>query len=303
MTGSAQRLPLCADESRRRGEDPIGTAPHWQEVTVLELDIPIWAQLREQERWTPAQVATMERLGEKVKAAGVGFGLLGSAPLEPGQPLRMRHYTLGEGGYMRRDYQRDLPQTNWESAVVDTLLEPQNLSNWEALPVPSGPDAHVCTNGAVDASCGKYGILVYSALNTAGLRAWRTAHFGGHRFAATAVELPSGLLWAHLTPELAVKVARREVEPANVRQHLRGFAGLPKLAQVLDRELLTQRGWDWLTAHRWAEVEGERVTLHYRWHDQNGSVQARVLEKDPLQVPMSSHKPECSEVKQYRVIF
>ena len=36
---------------------------------------------------------------------------------------------------MRRDYQRDLPQTNWESAVVDTLLEPQNLSNWEAVSV------------------------------------------------------------------------------------------------------------------------------------------------------------------------
>lgn len=295
-------LPLCADVSRQLGEDPIGTAPHWQEVTVLELDVPKWARLRDVAAWTPEQSQLFERLREKVEVSGAGFGLLMSAPAQTGNPLKVRHYTLGAGGYTRRDFQSDWPQSEWARGLIDTLLEPQNLRNWQEVTAPEGPDLHICTHGTVDAACGKYGVPVYQALNAAGLRAWRTGHFGGHRFAATAVELPSGLLWAHLTPELSVKVARREVQPAEVRPHLRGFAGLPTLGQVLGRELLVQYGWDWLHAERWAEVEDSEVTLNYLWHGKQGRVRARV-DHELLKVAGSSHKAEWSEVKQYRVTW
>lgn len=297
------RLLLCADASRAAGEDPIGTAPHWQEVTVLELDIPVWAQLRDVEVWTPQQAAVFEELRGKVEASGAGFGLLMSAPQESGGPLRVRHYTLGAGGYTRRDYASDLPQSEWARGLRDTLLEPQNLTGWQPQPIPNGPDFHVCTHGTVDASCGKYGAPVFAALQKEGLRAWRTGHFGGHRFAATAVELPTGMLWAHLTPELALRVARREVTPTEVRPHLRGFAGLPPLAQVLDRELLIRHGWDWLSAHRWAEVEGEWVTLRHVWHGIFGETRARVVEREKVNIPASSRKPETKEFTQYTVIF
>lgn len=298
------RLPLCADVSRQLGEDPIGTAPHWQEVTVLELDVPTWASVRDYENWTPLQSGLFERLREKVEASGAGFGLLMSAPLRPSQSLRVRHYTLGTeagtGGYTRRDYQSDLPQSEWAHGLIDTLLEPANLQNWQEVEAPGGPDIHVCTHGTVDAACGKYGIPVHQTLLNAGWRSWRTGHFGGHRFAATAVELPSGLLWAHLTPELAVKVARREVQPADVRQHLRGFAGLSPLAQAVDREMLMQRGWEWLAARRSAQVEGQNVQLSYDLNGHTGSVSARVTHT-MLSVPGSSHHPERSECRQYRV--
>lgn len=297
------RLPLCADVSRQLGEDPVGTAPHWAEVTVLELDVPVWAQLRRVEAWTAEQRQVFERLRGRVEASGAGFGLLMSAPEQPGAPLRVRHYRRGAGGYMRRDYCAPLPQSEWARALTDTLLEPQRLRDWQELPVPSGPDLHVCTHGTVDAACGKYGVPVYRALHGAGLRAWRTGHFGGHRFAATAVEFPSGLLWAHLTPELALRVARRDLHPAEVKRHLRGFAGLPPLAQVLDRELLVQHGWAWLQAERTATVNGPDVTLAYAWNGQRGEVRARVEEAGRLAVPGSSHKAERTDVAQYRVMF
>ncbi len=38
---SRTSITLCADVSRASGEDPIGTPPHWAEVTVLELDVPV----------------------------------------------------------------------------------------------------------------------------------------------------------------------------------------------------------------------------------------------------------------------
>ncbi|THF87953.1 sucrase ferredoxin [Deinococcus sp. KSM4-11] len=294
------RLPLCADVSRALGEDPIGTAPHWQEVTVLELDVPVWSKVRDVANWTPQHHRLFERLRGKVEASGAGFGLLMSAPATRGQPLRVRHYTLGAGGYGRRDYASDLPQAEWVRGLTDTLLDPQHLSAWEEQAVPLGPDVHVCTHGTVDAACGRYGVPVYHHLAAAGERAWRTGHFGGHRFAATAVELPSGLLWAHLTPDLAVQVARREVPPAEVARHLRGFSGLPPLAQVVDRDLLVRHGWDWLAARRWAEVDGEDVTLQFEWRGECGLVRATVTH-DLLSVPGSSHKPEWSDVRQYRL--
>lgn len=298
----APRLPLCADASLAAGEDPIGTAPHWQEVTVLELDVPVWARLRDVANWTPEQSGVFERLRGRVEASGAGFGLLMSAPARAGAPLRVRHYVRQHGGFVRRDYASDLPQTEWARGLTDTLLEPQNLRGWRPAEAPSsGPDLHVCTHGTVDAACGRYGVPVYAALQAAGLRSWRTGHFGGHRFAATAVDLPGGLLWAHLSPELAVRVARREVHPAEVAANLRGFAGLPPLAQVVDRELLIRSGWDWLRAERWAEVSGETVTLHFVLDGVRGTARAQVTPAPPLQLPGSSHKPALGDVKQWRL--
>ncbi|THF70405.1 sucrase ferredoxin [Deinococcus sp. Arct2-2] len=296
------RSALCADASRAAGEDPIGTAPHWQEVTVLELDVPMWARLRDAANWTPEQQGVFERLRGKVEASGAGFGLLMSAPASPNQPLQVRHYRLGKGGFQRSDYQSAHPQSGWAHGLIDTLLEPQNLSGWQRVERPSsGSDIHVCTHGTVDASCGRYGVPVYAALQAAGLRSWRTGHFGGHRFAATAVDLPSGYLWAHLTPELAVQVARREVHPAEVAGHLRGFAGLPPLAQVLDRELLVRSGWNWLRAQRRAEVDGENVTLQFDLDGVQGVARAHVRPAPSLQLPGSSHTPDLGDVRQWHL--
>ena len=296
------RLALCADASLAAGEDPIGTAPHWQEVTVLELDVALWARLRDAANWTPEQSGVFERLRGKVEASGAGFGLLMSAPARAGQPLRVRHYVRGKGGYQRRDYHSGLPQSEWARGLTDTLLEPHNLKQWQSVDAPtSGPDVHVCTHGTVDAACGRYGVPVHAALQAAGMRSWRTGHFGGHRFAATAVDLPSGYLWAHLTPDLAVRVARREVHPAEVARHLRGFAGLPPLAQLLDRELLIRHGWNWLRAERRAVVEGKTVTVHFELDGLRSVARAEIAPAPSLKLLGSSHKPDLSDVKQWQL--
>lgn len=295
------RLPLCADISREAGEDPIGTAPFWQEVTVLELDITVWAQLRDPSAWTDEQRGVFEALRERVEDSGAGFGLLMSAPAARGTPLRVRHYRQGPGGFVRRDYLSPFSQNQWARGLHDTLLDRRCLQEWTEQEAPQGSDFHVCTHGTVDAACGKYGAPVYQALDAAGVRAWRTGHFGGHRFAATAVELPSGYLWAHLSPGLALKVAGREVHPAELRAHLRGFAGLPPLAQVVDRELLMHHGWAWTRARRRAEIQGTEVWLHYEFGGRQGTVHATVEEAAALQLPGSSHKPGRTDVRQHCV--
>ena len=259
-------------------------------------------RLRDAANWTLEQSGVFERLRGKVEDSGAGFGLLMSAPARAGQPLRVRHYVRGKGGYQRRYYHSGLPQSEWARGLTDTLLEPHNLKQWQPVDAPpSDPDIHVCTHGTVDASCGRYGVPVYAALQAAGMRSWRTGHFGGHRFAATAVDLPSGYLWAHLTPQLAVRVARREVHPAEVARHLRGFAGLLPLAQLLDRELLIRHGWNWFRAERRAEVNGEEVTLHFELDGLRSAARAEIAPALSLKLPGSSHKPGLSDMKQWQL--
>lgn len=61
----------------------------------------------------------------------------------------------------------------------------------------------VCTNGAYDKCCGKYGFSVYleAAKNENGFIAWQTTHLGGHRFAANVLFLPYGIYYGRVSKE------------------------------------------------------------------------------------------------------
>ncbi|MEP7286004.1 MAG: sucrase ferredoxin [Chloroflexota bacterium] len=58
-----------------------------------------------------------------------------------------------------------------------------------------------CTNGRRDKCCTKFGLPVYQAAEKmVGDAAWQTTHLGGHRFAATAVFLPHGIVYGRISP-------------------------------------------------------------------------------------------------------
>ena len=62
----------------------------------------------------------------------------------------------------------------------------------------------VCTHGLRDRCCAKFGLPVYSAFSSElELDPWEITHLGGHRFAATAIIFPSGIMYGYLTPQLA----------------------------------------------------------------------------------------------------
>ncbi len=83
-------------------------------------------------------------------------------------------------------------------------------------------DAHtifICTNGARDACCATIGRKL-STTFADDERAWECTHLGGHRFAPTALELPSGNVYGRLT--------NLELSSA----HLRGNSFLEPRAQA-----------------------------------------------------------------------
>ncbi|WP_045233755.1 sucrase ferredoxin, partial [Deinococcus pimensis] len=206
-------LDLCAHDSRRSGEDPIGSAGRWDHAFRVELSLAAWDRFRDPDAWSPRRRDLMTRVAERTKATGVGHGLLLTATDEAGDRVRrVTHYARPArrfAAYVRTDHDTD--EDGLLDLMEDALLGDRVLPEDAPAPPDATLDLHVCTHGRVDAACGKLGYPLFSELRDRLPEAdvWRNGHFGGHRFAPTLVELPAGRAWGHLTPDVATGIARR----------------------------------------------------------------------------------------------
>jgi hypothetical protein len=78
------------------------------------------------------------------------------------------------------------------------------------------------------------------------LRVWQTSHFGGHNFAPTVVDFPSGRFWGHLDSAVLDALVYQQGDVAQLRAYYRGWAGCDRWAQIAEREFWMQEGWPWL---------------------------------------------------------
>ena len=123
--------------------------------------------------------------------------------------------------------------------VVDFVREPtlDGAVDWPE------PVLAVCTQGSHDVCCGTDGTrFAQAAANVIPVLA--VSHTGGHRFAPTAVELPSGRMWANLDIETLQQIVSAEgpVPVANYRGSVRMPAGP---VQVAEAAAFARFGWDW----------------------------------------------------------
>jgi hypothetical protein len=238
---------LCSRLSAQRGLPLIGSAGCHSAILAFELPPP----------WTPRLVGSRGG-GDALDAALVAIAELSadvrvlalepSAEAEDGR-RRVLWFRRDEGwfsGYSRREY-RVLPETL--PAVLHQLAETGFTS---ADPVGGGErgrDLLVCTHGSRDACCGRFGYPLYRRLGEAAaraaadLRVWRCSHLGGHRFAPTLLDLPSGRLFGRLGD--AEADALLDGGPAlreGLKAVYRGRMALPEPVQILERELWLQAG-------------------------------------------------------------
>ena len=155
------------------------------------------------------------------------------------------------------------------STVLDDLAELVHLDVAAlsagvdpGLPTYDEPLWLVCTNGRRDRCCAEAGRSVAATL--AGSwpeETWETTHLGGHRFAATLLALPSGLILGRLDAASAVH-ACREVAAGRVPVDLaRGRAGLDPRAQVAELHLCRELEERRLGAVRATDVDHDTVTV------------------------------------------
>ena len=120
----------------------------------------------------------------------------------------------------------------------------------------------VCTNGRRDRCCTEAGRPVAATLAGHWPEAtWETTHLGGHRFAATLLALPAGVVLGRLDVETAV-TACRDLETGRVPVGVtRGRAGTAPRAQVAELHLRRELDEPALDAVRATRVNGDTVTL------------------------------------------
>lgn len=91
----------------------------------------------------------------------------------------------------------------------------------------------ICTNAKRDRCCALRGLPVYRQLTEIiGTAAWRTTHLSGHRFAATGVVLPDGIVYGRID-DGGVKILVEETLAGRIYlPALRGRSCYPPVAQA-----------------------------------------------------------------------
>lgn len=255
---------FCSEVSQANGEDPIGTAgtaDHW---LLIEMPQP-WTEKMFQE--DPRIKSLIELLKQLFMKKGIMLRPVLIVPdkaySQPGQ-TRIIYYRRPQqqfAQYQKQEFR--VPEANFPrlaTAIMKNLMGQTN--ELETFQGDRYDTSHireilVCTHGNVDAACARFGFPIYKRLKAdyadrsgGRLRVWRCSHFGGHKFAPTLIDLPSGRLWGHLEPGALDLLMTQGGDVSGLRSHYRGWAGLSKFEQIAEREIWMQEGWPWLGLHK-----------------------------------------------------
>lgn len=233
---------------------------------LMELDTPWAHNIRESRHFPPPVATLLERAYAREWYLSTRFHCIApdAEHSRPGHTrfLHLRRPPGPAAGFTKEDY---LVPDGAEADLARALVEAPDVE-MDAAPTPFAPyrqdtghvrDLLVCTHGAVDACCARFGYPLYDLLRRryaaksgGRLRAWRVSHFGGHRLAPTLIDFPEGRYWGHLNAAALERLVRRAEPLADLRPHYRGWGGLAnRFEQVLEREAFIAEGWAW-TAYR-----------------------------------------------------
>jgi hypothetical protein len=248
IVGAKPRIPRsCSLASRGAGESPIGWSIVGRRFLLVEVPLPWPAEIETASGLPPG---LDQVLAERADDADPFFEAI--VP-EPGASVSGRTRVILYGP--SRDRGTGLIRSEHLVPAVEVA---DLVRAWLAGEPVGGDDESgatrdvvVCTHGAHDTCCGRFGAPAFLALRDGlggpHLRVWRGSHTGGHRFAPTFLELPDGRSWGRLRPGDAERILRREGDPGLLRGQYRGFGRLPNYYErLVEAELLFRHGWSWL---------------------------------------------------------
>jgi hypothetical protein len=297
LVGSLQLSwpPPCSDWAKSQRLGPIGSAGYYDGFLLVEQPLPWPSDVSEMpELAEVAKVAYGARLRLQAVARDTRAGAGGPAAAEgSGEEASRTAMTDDAGSRLRRliCYRSTRPGWAGPMARSELLAAPESLAEVaqavvEAAAVAPEPgdggaaataDVLVCTHGRRDACCGARGMELLGALADAprfghpDVRLWRTSHTGGHRFAPTAIALPSASLWAWADAALLAQVVDAEGPVGLSLTRYRGCASLGSPAQqAVEKAVLSEVGWPLLSSWRRAADLGDGLVrleteLHGTW--------------------------------------
>lgn len=252
---------FCSVCARQSGLDPVGFAYSYEHVVVLELPLPWPETMYDQPGVLPQELLEFRRLIVEAYKRGESFSssslVMAPDPVYSQEGMRrVISYKRPNPPFATFEQVEYLVPEGQEGPLAWALLVDNSaLPQFAEYLVPERPvrDIMVCTHGAIDAACAKFGFPTYRHLR--GLadhaeqetRVWRVSHFGGHEFAPTLLDMPEFRFWAYMDPTVCDSLLFHQGETVMMRDRYRGWAGLGKpVLQVAERELFVKFGWEWL---------------------------------------------------------
>jgi hypothetical protein len=278
---------FCADGSSQMGEDLIGSATSYQTYILVECPFP-WKPVAFDSQPIPQN---LRNLVESVKQAGLPilFLLINRGQPSRDTPCDRAHVLIYQrsSGIFCQGYQR------WEATVtqledVAPLIQLHLAGQLPLSQVDHGArDLLVCVHGSHDKCCAKYGLPFYreaiatiAQLNheqgTQPIRLWQTSHFGGHRFAPTLIDFPTGRYYGRLNQTVLQSIMTRSGDLQTLSTAYRGWSILPNWMQCAEQELMKQYGWQWFDYKIAYRLMEQSVNQHWM------QVKIAVLRSDGL---------------------
>jgi hypothetical protein len=222
----------CSVLGERLGEDLAASAPAARRFLLLEQPGP----------WTGRNAVTHSDLDE-----GIARALLARAD-EAGLKVHLIRRSPRRAVLKRRScFLVDVERSWVERHELGDPAEVLDLDLGMSGDRWGQPLYLVCTHGKRDPCCARRGRPLVRALRTVrDQQTWEIGHIGGHRFAATFMAFPWGLVFGRVPaaagPAIVAALERGEI----ALEHLRGRVGDPRLqaADVLVRRRLDLRGVD-----------------------------------------------------------
>ncbi|MGB3328392.1 MAG: sucrase ferredoxin [Thermomicrobiales bacterium] len=313
------RLQLCSLVSEASGEDPIGSAWSTPRFVAIELPLPWPYDMLSGTNVPPG----LKDFVTGLYAQGIYWGMLGIAP-DPAlvveghtRVIVFDQIPMPSTGYAVREFLFPTAQlgdllTRFAGDEADPAIAPFQVERSATT-----RDLFTCTHGAIDACCAKFGYPVFRELKRLAAdaetdtRVWRCTHFGGHRFAPTVLEMPSGRYWGRLTGPHLAGIVTHDLPGSAMRAAYRGWALFPHpLAQVAEGEAFRRGGWAWAECAVEAtgipedpEAITGTITLTYRHPEgETGAITIEVIPDGTIETMGSSSSPETMDAQQYRCV-
>jgi hypothetical protein len=227
----------CSAFSARLGEPLAGTAPVTTAWLAIEQPGPWGARALTQSHLDSELGAELNRRAE---GTGVRIALI----------RRVGHHALTDTGAPRRVL---ISTTRPGAAAVHalTMSDPRDLLDLDLAALGAGrieagaphpnPVILVCTNGKRDRCCAVLGrslaLDLLDAVAPETVDLWEADHLGGHRFAPTAVVLPTGYVYGRLDTATALAALGGAARGQVVIEHSRGRCTWSRPGQAADLAL------------------------------------------------------------------
>ncbi|MEB3358917.1 MAG: sucrase ferredoxin [Synechococcales bacterium] len=270
----------CSAVSKAVGEDPIGSAIAADQWLFIEVPRPwtkaLWADQPHLAPLLPIfeQIRRKPHLWQRLRIGAIAPDAEYS---RPGHSHVLYYHRPSQPFSQFEAHTYCLPTEQVAHLAQALLLQPKQLTTFANCRQPTTTrDLLICTHTHYDVACGRFGTPFYKKLRkdhgspstlhppahpsthppppSLPLRIWQTSHFGGHNFAPTLIDFPTGHFWGHLDEDGIDPLIRRQGEVTSLRPFYRGWAGCDRWAQIAEREIWMQEGWPWLRYQKSAQM-------------------------------------------------